>query len=207
MSEAFISEKLPFLKFEGDQMIYLDGSLGAGFKLKGFDISCASTEAINSFCKKTENFLIGLQEDVKAQVFYQLTNNVMNTVNEHKEVSNGSIDNYKPIQKARLKFFDDKFKEKKFFVPEIYFFLRSAPLQMKKRKLFEKKNTYEGVPEKEFQTHQGKFSIVVNQVYSALRSSGLEPKRLSKEEWFRLCFMYLNLERSENTGVPKLRNE
>ena len=47
---------LPFWHFDNDLMAFNDGSLGAGFKLNGMDINCASNEAINIFCKKVENF-------------------------------------------------------------------------------------------------------------------------------------------------------
>lgn len=187
-------------------MVYLDGSLGVGFRLNGFDISCASPESINAFCQKVENFLTGLNEGVRVQVFYRLTNNAGDIIERHKEVSCESGSEYQPIREARIAFFEQKLKDGRFFVPEIFLFVRSQPLQMRRRRFFEKKTGFEGFPEKEFRAHQEKFVILISQVEAALRSAQVEPSRLLKTDWFNLCFSYLNLERTGAIGCPVLRD-
>lgn len=187
-------------------MVYQDGSLGVGFKLNGNDISCAAPEVINTFCQKVENFLVGLSEGLRLQVFYRLTNNVNQIIEEHKMVSGGAAVEYGPIRDARIKFLEDKSDKQQFFVPEIYLFIRSQPLELKKRRFFEKKEAFEGLPEKEFQEKKERFFILVSQVESALKFSNLKPQRLMREAWFDLCFSYFNFERHEKIGSPKLRN-
>lgn len=186
-------------------MIYLDGSLGVGFQLSGYDISCAMPEAINAFCQKVENFLVGLNEGLRVQVFYRLTNRATQMIEEHKMASGDSGLEYRPIREARISFLEEKVESGQFFVPEIYLFVRSQPLQLRKRRFFEKKQNFEGFPEKEFQEQKEKFFVLVSQVESALRFSNLQPKRLEKDEWFKLCFSYFNFERAETLGSPKLR--
>jgi conjugal transfer ATP-binding protein TraC len=201
-----VGKKLPFFHFEDQTMVYLDGSLGVGFKLGGADISCASPDAINSLCQKIENFLVGLPERLRIQVFYRLTNRVAETIEIHKAASGDSDPQYQPIREARFRFLERKMENGQFFLPEIYVFVRSEPLQMKKRRFFEKKEQFEGFPEKEFLAHKDRFSILVSQVESALRSANLGPKPLGKDEWFGLCFSYLNFERSEMIGTPVVRD-
>lgn len=186
-------------------MVYLDGSLGVGFQLNGYDISCAVPEAINAFCQKVENFLVGLNDGLRIQVFYRLTNRATKMIEEHKMASGESGFEYQPIRDARVSFLEEKVESGQFFVPEIYLFVRSQPLQMKKRRFFDKKEQFEGFPEKEFQEQKEKFFILVSQVESALRFSNLQPKRLQKDEWFKLCFSYFNFERAETIGSPKMR--
>ena len=53
---------LPFWQFWGQYMVFGDGSLGCGFKICGKDISCATNEEINSFTRKLENLITGLDE-------------------------------------------------------------------------------------------------------------------------------------------------
>lgn len=187
-------------------MVYLDGSLGAGFRLVGSDISCAAPDAINGFSQKLENFLVGLPEKLRVQIFYKLTNSAGETVEEHKAISDEGDVNYTAIRNARSDFFEKKIENKQFFIPEIYLFVRSAPLQMKKRHFFEKKEQFEGFPEKEFLEHKSKFFILLSQIESAFRSAGLAPVRLLKDDWFHTCFSYYNLDRAESIGVPSLRN-
>lgn len=196
---------MPFFRFDDHLMVYLDGSLGAGFRLGGFDSSCASPEAINAFCQQIESFLGGLNEGLRIQVFYRLTNNAYDVVKQHQAVSSDSIPVYQPIRDARFAFFERKLEEGRFFVPEIYLFVRSQPLQLKKRKFFEKKEVFEGFPPEQFRAHRERFAILVSQTEAALRSAGVTPVRLLKTDWFALCFSYFNLERTEVIGSPTLR--
>ncbi len=206
MKQAYIEEKLPFFCFDEDLMVYLDGSLGIGLRVSGNDISCASPDAINAFCFKSENFLVGLPEDLRVQVFYRLNNASLGLLEDHSEVSKASVSCYQPIKSARLEFLKDKIEGKSFFVPEIYVFVRSEALQMKRRRFFEKRKDFDGFPEKEFRQAKEKFLILTSQVEAALSSAGLKPQRLLKDEWFDLIFSYFNRERAESVGVPSLRS-
>lgn len=184
----------------------MDGSLGVGFKLTGLDISCASPDEINAFSKKIESLVIGLPEKIRLQVFYKLTNEAKSVIEEHKACVTADDPLYAPIANARHEFFENKVQNGTLFVPEIYFFMRSEALLMKKRGLFEKKQEFQGFPAEQFTTHKEKFSILVNQVESSLQSARLQPQKLSKEQCFALSFGYYNFERTENLGVPKMRN-
>lgn len=206
MTRSFVAEKIPFFRFEENMVVHLDGSLGVGFRLNGFDSSCASTESINAFCGKIENFLQGLGDGLRIQVFYRLTNSAHDLLEQHGAVSGDYGPAYLPIRNSRLAFFEAKLKESKFFVPEIFLFVRSESLQLKKRKFFESKASFEGFPEVEFRAHQDRFDILVSQVESALRAAGVVPSRLPKADWFNLCFSYFNLERSQAIGCPVLRD-
>lgn len=201
-----IAKKIPFFSFEENFMVYQDGSLGIGFKLKGADISVAAPEAINSISQKIENLLVGLPEKIKLQIFYRLTKSASKIISEHGAVSAEANEIYAPIREARLTFWNKKMDDDALFVPEIYLFLRSQPLSFKKRRFFEKQRAFQGFPEKEFQTAKDRFSIIVSQVESALRSAHVGPEKLSSQEWFNLSFSYFNFERSESIGVPSLRD-
>jgi len=201
-----ISKKLPFFRFEDHTMVYNDGSLGVGFKLQGLDISCAPPETINNFCQKLENFLVGLPDQLRVQVFYRLTNYVQDTIDQHSALSTDATSLYQPIREARLDFLNEKKNAESFYLPEIYLFIRSKPFLLKKRKLFERKTEFEGVPAHEFQKQKEQFYILVSQVESSMKSMSLEPSRLLKDDWFSLLFSYFNLERADTIGSPKLRD-
>lgn len=201
-----IASKLPFLSFSDDYMVYSDGSLGAGFKLIGFDINCADPENINAFSRKIESLLIGLPEGLRLQVFYRMTNNVLAQIEAHAAVSSESQALYQPVKNARLEFLESKTANGEFYITEIYFFVRSQPLALRRRTFFEKKAEFEGFPPKEFNAHQERFSNLVAQTRAAMTSSGLSPVQISKQKWFELCFSYLNFERASSIGTPSLRD-
>lgn len=205
MSSQIIN-KLPFVCFEDHTMVYNDGSLGVGFRLQGKDISCSTTDVINEFCQKVENFLVGLPDQLRVQVFYRQTNYAESIIHDHSAVSMDGDVLYEPVRTARLDFLKRKLEEGSFYLPEVYFFIRSQPAQMRKRSFFEPKSKFEGIPALEFEKLKSQFYILISQVESSLRSASLEPKRLLKEEWFALLFSYFNLERAEKIGFPKLRD-
>lgn len=184
----------------------MDGSLGVGFKLTGIDISCASPDEINAFSKKIESLIIGLPEKLRLQVFYKLTNEAKSIIEEHRKSAGTDDPLYSPIAEARYEFFEKKVREETLFVPEIYFFVRSDALAMKKRGLFEKKQEFEGFPIEQFTAHKEKFLILASQVESSLTSARLQPRRMSSEECFALSFGYYNFERAESLGMPGYRN-
>ena len=66
-----MADDLAFWHFDQnrDIMVYRDGSLGAGFTLTGFDISCATEDVINSFNQSISNFFISCGEGFRLQVF------------------------------------------------------------------------------------------------------------------------------------------
>jgi conjugal transfer ATP-binding protein TraC len=109
------------------------------------------------------------------------------------------------VREARLKFIKETAAENGYFVPEIYFFVRSEPLFLKKKKLFEKQVQYEQVTRLRYGEHREKFSRLISQLESSLKQCKLNPARMGREEWFRLVFTYLNFSRVEKHGVPELR--
>ncbi len=201
-----IAKKIPFFSFDDHTMVYQDGSLGVGFKLRGVDISTAAPEAINSICQKLESLLVGLPDHIKAQVFYRLTDSADEVLRKHAEVSENADSIYKPIRNARMEFFREKIDDGAVYIPEIYLFLRSGPLAFRKRRFFEKEKIFEGFPEVEFTAAKEKFYILMSQVESGLRSVKLGPERLMRDEWFALAFSYFNFDRSRSIGTPTLRN-
>ena len=205
MVSKSLGERLPFWHLDDDFIVFNDGSLGAGFRLSGYDISCASSDEINQFNRNLEHLLISCTEGVRLQLFYRLTPDVKEVLNRHASVSAECPPVYEPVREARLKFFRETADGNGYFVPEIYFFVRSEPIFLKKKKLFEKQVQYEQVTRRRYDEHKEKFSRLVGQLESSLKQCKLNPNRLSREEWFRLVFTYLNLSRSEDLGVPTLR--
>ena len=207
---ASLSKNLPFWHFEQTQdehhmMVYSDGSLGAGFKLKGIDISCATNSFKNEFSAQLENALNSIQEGIRIQIFYRLSPNVHGKIDEHEAISRGNCENYQKIKDYRLRFLRESVNTGAYFKPEIYLFVRSAPHQLSKQKLWQSQKKYRRLTEKQFKAHEAKFLRTLRQVESSFKGLGLAPKQLKKEEWFHIIFEYLNLSRSQKIGFPTLK--
>lgn len=149
---------------------------------------------------------MGLPEGMRVQVFYKLTDSAQNVIEEHKRCMGTDDPRYEPIAHARYKFFESKMRDGLMFVPEIYLFLRSAPLALKRRGLFEKRRVFEGFPPEQLKTQKDKFLILRGQAASSLGSAGLQPRELTAKECFELSFSYYNKERAEEIGAPSMRD-
>ena len=200
-----LANELDFWHFDDDLMVFKDGSLGAGFKLGGFDITCATEAAINQMTRSLENLLISAEEGVQLQIFYQLTPNVTELIDQHQKLSSSITGNYKRIAAARTKFYRQNQRAGKYFVPNIFFFIRSKPHRMKKQSLFASDKQFQCISEEEFKSRKEKFLRSVKQIASALDAAKLAPSKLEYKEWFGLVFEYLNLDRVERVGTGQYR--
>ncbi len=201
-----IKDSLKLWHIDGQYLVFSDGSLGSGFKLTGYDISCKSPDEINQFGAGFENLLVTLPENYSLQFFYKLSPDVSELIEKHKEVSKDCIDLYQPIRDARISYLLRNELDKNYFVPELYCFIKSPTHRFRKRKFFEKSQNYSQLTRTEFDTHKSKFERALNQIESGLSGLKLLPLRLSPKDWFELSFSYLNFSRSESVGTPDLRN-
>lgn len=205
MVSKSLGERLPFWHLDDDLVVFNDGSLGAGFRLGGYDISCANADEINQFSRNLEHLLISAPEGVRLQLFYRLTPTVEPILREHERVSEDCPPAYHEVRDARLRFLRETAARGGFFVPEISFFVRGEPLALRKKSLFEKQAQYEQVTRIRYDEHRERFTRILGQLESSLRQCKLAPARMRCEEWFRLIFTYLNFSRSEKHGVPALQ--
>ena len=201
---SFASE-LDFWHFDGNLMVFKDGSLGAGFQLAGFDMTCATEEAINQLSRGLENLLISAAEGVRLQLFYQLTANIEELIAQHQQLSASASGNYKRLAEARVDFYRKNQAEGNYFVPKIFFFVRSKAFVQQRQGLFTRERDFQQLSKAEFDNRKAKFLREVKGIASALAATGLAPQVLGQEEWFKLLFEYLNFDRTERIGTARYR--
>lgn len=206
MVSKSLGERLPFWHLDDDLVVFNDGSLGVGFRLSGYDISCANQEEINQFNRNVEHLLVSCTEGMRLQLFYRLSPNVQGLIDKHAQVSEGCPPVYEAVRDARLKFLKETASSKGYFVPEIYFFVRSQAMFLKKKKFFEKQVQYEQATRTRYEEHREKFTRVVSQLESSLKQCKLGVTQLSPQDWFELVFSYLNFSRCEKHPLPELRD-
>lgn len=204
-----LAEEIPFWHFEdeNDFMIFSDGSIGSGFKIRGFDISCKTEEEINKLSQQIENMILSTEEGVKIQLFYRLTSNVERLIDKHQNISKDAPKEYKSISNARIRKLRHEYHDSNFFIPEIYLFIRCKPLNYKKKNFFEKTSLYEQASQKEYEIHMNKFLRTISKFEASLSHASLSPQKIKRQEWFDLSFDYLNHDRVNRTGHAKLRDD
>jgi len=170
MRSKHIGDLLPIWHFDDDLMVFSDGSLGAGFKIQGRDISCAEPEVINTFVIGLENLLNTAFEGLKLQIFYRFTSDVKDIIENHEKISPGFLREYKKLSESRISFFKRNIENNYYFQPEIYLFIRSSAYKYKKQKLFNSEKRFSRMSKKEYEKHREVFLRNVKQVETSLDS-------------------------------------
>ncbi len=206
LSPSNIGDFLNLWHFFDDYLVFGDGSISCGFRIRGKDISCATEEEINQFTRKLESLVTSLDEGLSLQFFYKLTSNVHDIIEEHKDLSKTCpLEHYDKILSYRSKHLQDKMESGHFFSPEIYLFLRGHRFSFQKKNLFQKEKDFTQIQEKEFKAHLENFERSISQMESSLRDCGILENRLSKNDWFELLYEHFNLSRSKSIEVPELK--
>ena len=207
MDKINLADKLPFWHFDEDLMVYSDGSLGHGFVLTGKDISSAEVSEINSFNQSLKNLLLSVKKGYKLQIFYRMTPNAKKIIDEHEELMGNESKLYQPVKNARIIFFRQNQKAGNYFVPEVYFFVRSGPYSYKRQGLFKSTQKFQEMTLEEYEKHKKNFLKERKKMKNLLENCGLKPESLSRDSWFALLFEYFNLSRAEKIGIPKFRDD
>ena len=214
-----LGAQMPFWHFDKDFLVFSDGSLGAGFELKGMDISSMSCDGINTINRGLGNLLASLPEGLSLQVFYQVMPNVGDLICRHKAISTGKVasnpskssdagktsDTTGDIAQARFSFLDANHRGENYFAPDIFLFARSEPHKYQRQSFWQKDAGFQQISQSQYLAHKEAFQRNRKQLETLLKQIGLAPQSLSKERWFELLFQYFNLSRQQTVGTAKLR--
>ena len=199
---AALADALPFWSCEEDGvMAYADGSLGCAFDLQGVDIGSVENSTINDIASKLEGILCHAPEGIKIQFFYRLCPKDDLLLKQHGNLSKNAPVNYEPLRKSRLDFF----KRQEFFIPKISVFIKSGPISFSRWGWWQGKKSFEKISRGEFESQKHNFLKIKKRIKSAFSRVGLNPKELTRNEWFSLVFEHFNRERSEKIGIPTLK--
>ena len=137
LTSRVLAERVPFWHFEGDQLVFSDGSIGAGFKLKGFDASVSGAESFNQFAFALENLINTVREGLTLQLYYKVSHDVSVALTKHEDLTRADSGAYKEIADARFEYLRNQAHVGKFFVSEIYLFIRSEANKYQKKRFWE----------------------------------------------------------------------
>lgn len=200
-----LASELPIWQFVGNFLAFSDHSFGAGFKIKGVDISCMDTQEIDLIVDRLEKLLVSLESGTKIQVLYKLTPKVIEKIENHLLASANAPEDIRSVAEFRAAFLKDLAEKGHFFRPEIYLFVRGGRPKVKRLKFFEKEEKWRKLNEIELSNNLNQFEKVVGLVQSSLNAAGFEPKLLESQEWFNLLHEHLNPSRIDLLGKTKLR--
>src|SRR3990167_8303698 len=94
--ETPLAQELNFWDFDEDNnaIIYVDGSIGCGFEIKGIDNECDSDDEINQRTLLIRSFLNSLPEDSVFQVIYSVNSDYSSTLKAHHKKTPSPLINW-----------------------------------------------------------------------------------------------------------------
>ena len=202
-----LQDQMPYWHFDGTTMIFSDGSLGAGFQLKGLDINCSTTEETNEIAGSLEHLVSGMDEGISLQVFHKVSTDHREKIRAHAKEGGSPSPAYGEIKHSRIAFLKENMELGEYFKTDTFLFVRSQPHGYPRRWFWESQRKYEGIFEKDYDTFKKTFARSVRKMENALNRCGLSPVGMTPKDWHGLCFAYFNPQRVEKLGIPKYRRD
>lgn len=150
MRSAALADYLELWGFEGDCILFADGSMGFGLDVCPIDVTCSSDESTNSVVERIAAFLNGLPSNIHFQFIQDITSGNEKIISSHETLA-GIANNEaaKSLCLSRAGRFRELDKSGKIPVHSLKLFVRRLPVQMlvNRPRLFSKKKIYQDIAE------------------------------------------------------------
>lgn len=189
--------------FDGDVMIYSDQSLGAVFKLKPIDVSCAENDVINIIKAQLVNFLNSLDANLSVQFFQNITTGHQDILKAHDGlIQENCVPLYKEMTLERTNKLALRDSQGQIPRQDLYFVVRRPIVKKIRSKFnigeflgFNKKISIQEELEKVLQAEVEKFEQKLNQISSMLLGCGLLSERMRQRALYDLFYSVWNPDR------------
>jgi len=199
LTENPLASELNFWDFDHEDraIIYVDGSIGCGFKVDGVDNECDLDEDINQRTILIRSLLNSLPENCVFQMIYDVDSDFSEEIKEHHKKTPSSLINW--ISKNRFNRFKEEETHGLLYRPHIYFFFRFWPEEknVKPLKFFQKQVKFSEDFKKKHQKMMRELFEKALDVESSFNALGLKARRLEIKEIKSLIYKFLNPERAQ----------
>lgn len=190
-----LSDYLQIWGFEGDIVIYGDGSYGFGFDVRPLDSSCWSTGRMNEFSGNVRQFLNGLPENIDLQFVQDIAGGNSAILETHLGYSNvcrnPTVSELTKRRFDRLKGLDSQGTLPKHSLKLI---VRRRPVGalLEKPKLFSKTTNFQEISEERFAAELAATDRLRSDIATSLVQLGLKVERVSADELADLIYQQWN---------------
>lgn len=184
MSQS-LANQLQIWGFEGDFVIFADGSLGFGLDCVPVDIGCFSDEQINSFSESVGQFLNSLPANVDIQFVQDITPGNEKVIQKHLQLSDASKnETAKTLCTARVNRLRGEDKDGRLPYHGLKVFVRRPLSQnlLEKPKLLAKENLFQSISEERLEREIQITERLKENVMQGLSALAIEVRELSSDE-------------------------
>ena len=204
---GYLSEELPYWEFENKPIphtILWDGSVSSGFELTPLDIECLDEARINQLTLGLRAFSNSLPEGFSCQVVVRVETDYEKELNAHQSLFTSNIEFLKTLDKERIHTIKALADRWQIFKPKLYFFVKSESAEKPSQFSFSQTKKFSGEFAKNYDEKLQSLSQALDGAMATLSSLGFTVKQLTREDFIKLLYNYLNPKRSESIEVPKI---
>ncbi|MBI4925322.1 MAG: ATP-binding protein [Bdellovibrio sp.] len=198
-----LADQLQVWGFEGDTIIFQDGSQGMGLQATPIDVSCWDNERVNQLSEKICQFLNGLPIKIDLQFIQEITSGNEEVISKHEKLAHTS--NQKVVTElTRVRAEKLRHLDAQGFLPKhgLKIFLRrpmAKPL-LNKPSLFSKPKAFPEIAEKELERELTMLERLRIDLTQSLTSLGLVVKPLNSDEIMDILYSQWNPTRKISRG-------
>lgn len=190
-----LSDYMQIWGFDGDTIIFSDGSLGFGLSVVPLDASCWSGQQINEFSQRVAQFLNALPDGLDLQFIQDITGGNKKLIDEHREMAkeceNPIVSTLTEIRAARLNQLDEAG-----LVPShtLKLFVRRAPQSslLERPKFFSKAKQFQKIAEDKLAFEISSLERVKADLISGLDHLGMRAALIPVDEIADLVYLQWN---------------
>lgn len=194
-----LSDYMQIWGFDGDTIIFADGSLGFGLEVIPLDAGCWSPQQVNEFSQRVAQFLNALPDGLDIQFVQDIAGGNKKLIDEHLEMAgeceNPIVSTLTEIRVARLNQLD-----KAGLVPRhtLKLFVRKAPQGslLEKPKFFSRTKQFQKVAEDKLSFEVSSLERVRADLVSGLEHLGMSATLIPVDEVADLLYLQWNPSRN-----------
>lgn len=190
-----LNDYLQVWGFEGETIIFGDGSYGFGLELSPLDASCWSNARMNEFSNSVRQFLNGIPENVDIQFVQDIAAGNRSTIDTHLTFSNVCRnETIIELTKRRAQRLSDLDSQGSLPRHSLRLFVRRKPgvALIEKPSLFGKSANFQQVTEEKFALELAATERLKNDIVSSLLQLGINSSSLSADEMANLLYTQWN---------------
>ncbi len=196
--------KIQIWGFEGDLVIFNDGSLGFGLELSCLDVSTWNPDRINGLATSLDQFLNGLPPHIDLQFVQEITSGNAESFDGHEGLARGcDSECTQALIQGRTQILRERDERGEIPVHSLKLFVRrpSRPLMYRKSSFFSKTELYPEIAEIEFGQEVNETLALLDSIEHNLRSLGLLTRQLSQKQFLKLVYEQWNPGRKSQIGM------
>lgn len=193
--KSALSDYMQIWGFDGDNVIFSDGSLGFGLDAVPLDATCWSETQINDFSQRISQFLNSLPDNLDLQFVQDISAGNAKLINEHnesaKDCANPTISELTRVRSERLSQLDANGNLPRHLLK---IFVRRPPQAslLDKPKFFSRSKSFQKIAEDKLQLEAASLERTKSDLVSGLSHLGLQTSVIKVDEIADLIYSQWN---------------